>query len=274
MVRPPEEVYTHSHHPVVLAAHARRTAEEAASFLLPHLEPGMSLLDLGCGPGSITVGLARYVAPGRVVGVDAAPAALEHARALAAAEGLDHVDFVQSDVYGLPFPDASFDVVYAHQLMQHLADPVQALRESRRVLKPGGYIAVRDADYGTMTWYPASTHLDRWLAVYRSLARANGGEPDAGRRVVHWVRSAGFEHLHATSTTWTFATPDDRHWWADLWAGRLEEADLMARAIEAEATTASEIEVIAQAFRDWAAHPDGWFAFIQGACLGRRPSTD
>jgi SAM-dependent methyltransferase len=267
MSRPNGEVYTHSHHPVVLAAHARRNAEEAAAFLLPHLEPPMAVLDLGCGPGTITVGLARYVAPGRVVGVDAAPAALEYARTYAAEQHMESVEFVESDVYALPFADGAFDVVYAHQLMQHLADPVAALIEAKRVLRPGGYIAVRDADYGTMTHHPHDARLDRWLETYCALARHNGGEPDAGRQLLAWVGEAGFEHLHATTSSWVFATPDERRWWADLWAGRVDVPAVGGRAVDLGIATADEIVAIKTAFHDWAARPDGWFAFIHGEVL-------
>ena len=133
---------------------------------------------------------------------------------------LDNLRFEVADVYTLPFAAASFDVVYAHQLLQHLADPVAALREAARVLRPGGYVAVRDADYGTMTHHPNDPTIDRWLEVYRTVARANGGEPDAGRHLLEWVLAAGFEHIHAGASSWVFASPDDRRWWADLWADR------------------------------------------------------
>ncbi len=271
MSRPEGEVYTHSHHPVVLAAHARRTAEEAAGFLLPHLEPPMTVLDLGCGPGTITVGLARYVAPGRVVGVDAAAEALEHARAHADDQHMDGVEFVEADVYGLPFEDGAFDVVYAHQLLQHLADPVAALIEAKRVLRSGGYIAVRDGDYGTMTHYPHDARLDRWLELYCALARSNGGEPDAGRRLLSWVRSAGFEHVHPTTTTWVFATPDERRWWAELWAGRIDVPAVGGRAVELGLADVDDVTAIQAAFREWADMPNGWFAFIHGEVLATKP---
>jgi len=269
--RPDAEIYTHSHHPVVLAAHARRTAEEAAAFLLPHLEPGMEVLDLGCGPGSITVGLARYVAPSRVVGIDSAPEAIDAARNHAAAEHMDAVDFVESEVYDLPFADDSFDVVYAHQLLQHLAEPVAALGEARRVLRSGGYLAVLDADYGTMTHYPNDPALDRWLDLYHAVARANGGEPDAGRRLVDWVMRAGFEHIHPTASSWVFATPDERRWWAELWAGRIDVSRFRDRVIELGVGSAADLAAIGDAFTTWASDPAAWFAFIHGEVLGRAP---
>ncbi len=131
------EVYTHGHHPVIVAAHAERTADEAAAFLLPRLEPGIDLLDVGCGPGSITRGLADYLGPsGSVIGVDNSEQAIAEARH--SAHRSVGLKFEVGSVYALPFPDASFDVVFGHQLLQHLADPVVALVEILRVLRPGG----------------------------------------------------------------------------------------------------------------------------------------
>lgn len=261
MSRPDDEVYTHTHSEIVLDAHGRRTAEEAAAFLLAHLRPGMRLLDLGCGPGSITIGLARYVAPAETVGIDQAEEALESARKRATDHSMSHVRFERADVYELPFGDDEFDVVYAHQLLQHLADPVAGLTEAHRVLRPGGYVAVRDSDYGTMTHYPHEPMLDVWLERYHRTARGNGGEPDAGRRLMEWVRAAGFEHLHATTSTWLFATPEDRSRWAGLWT---------SRRLRNDDRSSSEDAAIREAFHRWAEHPDGWFSFIHGEVLARK----
>src|SRR3984957_6621919 len=147
--------YTHGHHESVLRSHTWRTAENSAGYLLPHLRPGMTLLDVGCGPGTITADLAALVAPGRGVGLERAEGVLAQAGAAAAAKGVaNHVEFAVGDVHALHFPDDTFDVVHAHQVLQHVADPVQALRELRRVCVPDGIVAARDADYAGFTWFP------------------------------------------------------------------------------------------------------------------------
>ena len=147
--------YTHGHGAAVLSAHSRRGAEDSAAYLLGRLRAGMDLLDVGCGPATITADLAEHVAPGRVVGLDAAPGALEAARATLAERGLSgQVELTTGDVMALPFDDDSFDVVHAHQVLQHLGDPVGALTEMRRVARPGGIVAVRDAVYSAMSWFP------------------------------------------------------------------------------------------------------------------------
>src|SRR5262249_51078888 len=145
----------------------------------------------------------------------------------------DHPDvsFATGDVYRLDLPDASFDIVHAHQVLQHLADPVAALKEMRRLVRPGGIVAVRDADYGSFTWYPADARLSRWLALYHEIARANCGEPDAGRYLRAWARQAGFTRVEASASAWCFATPEDRAWWGGLWADRITRSALAAQAI-------------------------------------------
>ena len=192
MSQPPADRYTHGHHAAVLAAHRARTAENSAAYLLPHLRSGQRLLDVGCGPGTITIDLAERVAPGAVVALEREPAVLVEVERLAAERGATNLSTTTGDVYALDFADGAFDVVHAHQVLQHLSDPIAALREMRRVTKPDGLVAVRDADYAAMTWYPAEPRLDRWLELYHRVARSNGAEPDAGRRLLAWARAAGF----------------------------------------------------------------------------------
>ncbi|HEX4218534.1 MAG TPA: methyltransferase domain-containing protein, partial [Acidimicrobiales bacterium] len=147
-------VYTHGHHESVLRSHTWRTAENSAAYLLDHVVPGTALLDVGCGPGTITIDLAKRVAPGPVVGIDASAPVLEKAARRAEEEACTNVTFRVGDVTHLELEDGSFDVVHAHQVLQHLPDPVAALREMRRVCRPGGIVAARDADYAAMTWFP------------------------------------------------------------------------------------------------------------------------
>ena len=121
----------------------------------------MDLLDVGCGPASITADLAELVAPGRVVALDASPSAIEAARATLAARGLlGGVELAVGDAFALPFEDGAFDVVHAHQVLQHVHDPVAALKEMRRVVRPGGTVAVRDAVYSAMSWFPRPEGID------------------------------------------------------------------------------------------------------------------
>ena len=261
--------YTHGHSAAVLSAHSRRGAADSAAYLLAHLRAGMDLLDVGCGPASITADLAERVAPGRVVALDAAAGALEAARATLRERGLsEQVEVTSGDVMALPFEDASFDVVHAHQVLQHLADPVGALAEMRRVTRPGGIVAVRDAVYSAMTWFPEPAGMEQWRSVYMATARANGGEPDAGSRLLSWARAAGFTDVTASASTWCYATPADRAWQSQTWAQRCLTS-FGPRAVELGLADRADLEAMAQAWRQWGDSEDAWFVVVHGEVLAR-----
>lgn len=262
-------VYTHGHHASVLRSHRWRTAENSAAYLLGRLRPGASLLDLGCGPGTITADLAALVAPGAVIAVDAAPDVLEEAGRLAAERGLDNIAFTVADVHDLPYSDGAFDVVHAHQVLQHITDPVRALGEMRRVCADDGIVAARDADFAAMTWYPEVPALDEWLSLYRRVARANGGEPDAGRRLASWARRAGFREVTSTASVWCFANPEDRAWWSGSWAERVVRSTFAERALSGGHATRDDLERISAGWRAWGADEDGWFGVLNGEIICR-----
>ncbi len=263
MTRP--TVYTHGHHESVLRSHRWRTVENSAGYLIPHLRQGLSLLDVGCGPGTITADFAARLAPGRVRGIDAATEVVA-----AAQRDYPGVAFGVDDVYRLQEADGSWDIVHAHQVLQHLANPVAALTEMRRVVKPGGLVAARDVVYAACTWYPEDPRLDRWLALYDEVARANGGEPDAGKVLLSWARRAGFTDVVATTSSWCFATPADRTWWGHLWADRITSSAFGHQAVREGRATAAELADIADAWRAWSAAEDGWFAMLHGEIVCRR----
>jgi SAM-dependent methyltransferase len=229
----------------------------------------MTVLDVGCGPGTITLDLAAAVAPGIVTGVDVAAAALDAARAEAVARGTRNVRFIEADVSRLPVEPASQDIVHAHQVLQHVADPVGTLRSMAEATRPGGTVASRDADYGAMTWHPHEPELDRWRELYHAVARANGGEPDAARRFPEWARRAGLADAVLGASTWLLATPEDRAWWGGQWADRTIGSAFGRQAIELGLARTDEIEGIAAGWRRWAAHADGWFVVVHGELLAR-----
>ncbi|MFE6160277.1 class I SAM-dependent methyltransferase [Streptomyces sp. NPDC056486] len=268
----PEEtaVYTHGHHESVLRSHTWRTAANSAAYLLDSVKPHMRILDIGCGPGTITADLAELVPEGHVTGVDHAPGILDRARATAAERGLDNVEFAVADVHALDYPDDSFCVVHAHQVLQHVGDPVRALSEMRRVCAPGGIVAARDADYSAMSWYPNSPAMDGWLDLYRRVARANGGEPDAGPRLKSWALEAGFDDVTAGASTWCYSSAQERAWWSGLWADRTVASAYAARAVDGGHADAGELRAIADAWREWGERDDGWFAVLHGEILCRK----
>lgn len=271
MAQPPADTYTHGHHESVLRSHRWRTIENSAAYLAPYLAPGMNVVDVGCGPGSISADLARLVRPGRVLAVDNVAAIVEQAAGEIAGRGTDNIEFAVADAYELNLPDDSFDVVHAHQVLQHLSDPVAALAEMRRVCRSQGIVAARDADYGAMTWYPADPVLDRWLELYHDVTRSHHAEPDAGRRLHTWARQAGFPDVAVSASVWCFASAAERKWWGGLWSDRVLESEsaFTELVIDGGFSDPGELEQIAAAWRRWAHHEDGWFCVVHGEVLCR-----
>lgn len=259
------ERYTHGHHESVLRSHSWRTIANSAAYLEPHLRPGLHVLDVGCGPGTITAEFADRVGPdGAVMAIDAS---LDVVKLAAETQPRPNLTFTIGDVYAIDAPDNSFDIVHAHQVLQHLADPVAALREMRRVCRSGGLVAARDSVYPGMAWHPQSPDLDEWLALYMAITSANCGHPDAGRRLLAWAHAAGFDNVTPSAGVWCFATPADRAWWAGLWADRVLESTLAKQAIDGGFATSNDLERLSIAWRQWGADPDGWFAMMHGEIL-------
>jgi 2-polyprenyl-3-methyl-5-hydroxy-6-metoxy-1,4-benzoquinol methylase len=263
------DIYTHGHHDAVLRSHRWRTADNSAAYLLPRLRGGQRLLDVGCGPGTLTADLARRVAPGEVVGVDTAPQVVDEARSHSAAAGVTNTEFVSADFRDAGFAAGSFDVVHAHQVLQHLADPVGALAAMAALTRPGGLVAARDSDYSAFCWWPPEPGLDRWLEIYLAVARRNGAEPDAGRRLRAWARAAGLADVLYSTSTWTFTSAEDRRWWADLWAERSVGSAFAEQAVAYGIATPAELREIARGWPAWADHLDAVFVVVHGEILAR-----
>ncbi|MDQ0647204.1 SAM-dependent methyltransferase [Microbacterium natoriense] len=259
--------YTHGHHESVLRSHNVRDISNSAEYLRAHLTGSTKLLDVGAGPGSITVDFASVVA--HVTATEIDENALSLSRGLAESRRATNIDFSVEDVHVLSFADDSFDVVHAHQVLQHVGDPVQALREMRRVAVPGGVVAARDADYAGFIWFPVLPELDRWLDLYRRAARANGGEPDAGRRLLSWARAAGFDDVTVTASTWCYATPEERSWWGGMWADRILESALTRQLLDSRMASEAELRDISDAWKRWADDGDGWFLVPHGEIIAR-----
>lgn len=170
---------------------AQRTADAHAGFFLPYLKPGWDVLDAGCGPGTITLGLARAIHSGRVVGIDTEDSQFEQGRAAAHREGLN-VEFRQGSVNELPFEDRKFDALFSHAVLEHLSDPAAAIAEFRRVLKPGGVIGLRAGDLGGLLIDADSDGPAQAFASYLAQQKEGDKDPNVGRKLARLMRNAGF----------------------------------------------------------------------------------
>lgn len=261
--------YAHGHHSSVLRSHSWRTAENSAGHLLPHLRRGMSLLDVGSGVGTITADFAALLAPGEVVGVDASAEVVASSTAEAATRSLNNLRFEVGDGYRLGFADHSFDVVHAHQVLQHVGDPVAMLREMRRVAAPGGLVAVRDVDYEGVIWSPRSTELDEWLDLTLRVHRKVSGEPAAGRYLKAWAREAGLTDATHSASVWLFESDEDRAWWGGSWAERALNSNFAENVLRYGLADRSALTRISEGWKRWADDPDGWLLMPHAELLAR-----
>ena len=263
------DAYAHGHHASVLKSHTWRTAENSAAYLLPHLATGSRVLDIGSGPGTITADFAELVAPGQVVGVDASAEVNAKATTDAEPRNLENLRFETGDAYELQYPEASFDVVHAHQVLQHVGDPVAMLREMRRVTTPDGIVAARDVDYGGVILSPDSEVLDEWLTLYLRVHAGVSGEPRAGRYLKSWARAAGFSEVTSSASLWLFETDEDRAWWGGMWAERILSSAFADNALRLGLAEQADLERISEGWKRWASDPDGWMLMPHAEILAR-----
>lgn len=247
---------------------ATRTAEKQAAFLLPHLRPGMDLLDCGCGPGSITVGLARVVAPGRVVGIDKDASQIEAANAHLADQQVPNLRFETADIYELPFPDASFDAVFTTSVLMYLPDPLAALRQFHRVLKPGGVVGIRDPDHEAQLCAPPDPMLMRCWQLLDALIQRKGGNPYIGKHQRGLLRQAGFVNVQAAASCEYWSTAEATRQWGNVLAGIMGEDTYVQQFVDYGLAERQELERIRQAWQAWGEHPDAFFADVYCEAVG------
>lgn len=243
--------YTPGHGSNAVNFMRHRRAATHAAFALHLFKPGMAVLDCGCGPGSITLDLARLVRPGSVVGVDAQGEQFAEARAVAAGEDLD-LRFQEASVTALPFVDATFDAVFSHALFEHLSNPAAAAREVARVLKPGGFFAVRSPDWGGFLLYPYPPVVMQAILAYQKLQRAHGGDTQVGRKLPAILRAAGFARIEPSAS---YEIYDDPRRIAEYLAVQLDRGAEVTRMRAEDVETREAI-----ALRRWCADPDALFA--------------
>ncbi|EME40499.1 hypothetical protein DOTSEDRAFT_74159 [Dothistroma septosporum NZE10] len=257
--------YSHGHHASVVKHHAKRTVENSAAFLLPHIKKNSRILDIGSGPGSITIGFARLAPEGHVTGGDIVPEVLKEAEVLAKEQNIRNISFQQIDANALPFEDASFDITFCHQVLQHVGDPVGVLKEMRRVTKPGGLVAAREADYRAFVWYPEPKELDRWGEVYQGIGKANGAEPNAGRYLRKWAAEAGFTPSAVTFTwaPWNFQHEEAKQW-GITWADRVRYSSFATSAKKHGMAGDADLESMAKAWLEWSEDPQAFIVVPNG----------
>lgn len=258
--------YMHGYSKSVLASHQWRTVQNSAGYLLPFLNKTQHLLDLGSGAGTITCDFTELV--GRVTALELNDKALDITREEAKRRNVE-LEYAIGDAHALPFEDNTFDVVHTHKVLQHLEDPAQALKEMRRVVKPGGIVGSCDSDYAVFTWFPDNPMLEEWRKLYIDIARSDGGEPNAGRMLLDWALRAGFTDITPGATAWCFATPETRDYWGGMWAKRILNSSIADQARE-RGVSQQALQDISDGWTRWKDSKNGWFMVPQGTIVARK----
>ena len=250
--------------------HGGRTAEKQAGWFLPYLKSGMALLDCGCGPGSITVGLAKAVDPGRVIGVDISADTLKLAEERAASARISNIQFEIGDICRLNFPDNSFDAVFSHNAIEHIPEPDKALKEMRRVLKPGGVIGIRDVDHGGQLIAPVSELMGKLMPIWDSHLASLGGCGQLGRHLGKLLFEAGFTEVKVSASYDVYNDPEGRRIVAASAIGHLNEETVAKHAISSGLASLEELEAIKKELQNWQDIPGAFLADAHCEAIGRK----
>ena len=263
------EEYLHGYTAEHRAFLSSRTATREAAFFLPYIKPGMRLLDCGCGMGALTTSLAKWLAPGEVVGFDREQSQVDAARAWAAEEGVGNVRFETGNIYEIAFPDASFDAVFAFTVLEHVREPLRAMREMRRVLRSGGVVGLCDPDYEGQLQAPSSPGLQELMKLMRGFSEEHAS-PYYARHQREYLLEAGFARTEGFALA--------------VGGGNAQMSPFMFRNIikptmdairpwilERGLATSSHLDEILAEAEAWSKRPDAFFALIQCAAVAWAP---
>lgn len=263
-----KERYSQRANPGFEAVMALRTATKEGAFFLRCLRPGMRVLDVGCGSGSITRGFAEAVAPGQVVGIDFQTSQINQAEASRESQGLTNLRFEEADAYQLPFPDQSFDAVFANAVLWHLREPDRVLANIRRVLCPGGIVGIRDCDWGGRICSPSIPLLEKWWPLTIQIRQRNGGNPFLGRNLRRLLLEAGFQGVEMSASLWTAGTPEQVRNCATFLKAQLN--GFASTALEEHLIDQTNLQAFADAIDTWSGCRDAFYMDTYCEVLGFR----
>ena len=248
-----------------------RSAARYADFVLPLLDRGDRVIDVGCGPGSITIGLAQAVR--HVTGVDVDEEEFADARAHASSHGIDNVTFREGSIYELDFEDASFDAGTLFAMLETLDDPLAGLAELRRVLKPGAVVAASSIEYGGLILHgPDEPLLRRFYELRLAIWEDQGDvHPHRGRELRGLLLGAGFTDVEANLTSFSYGTQEQVRTFGLGRAGDCRDEWYVEGVTRLGLADREELDALEGAWTRWAESPDAFAAFAWGRATGRNP---
>ena len=249
----------------------RRNAADNAAHLLPHLEPGLRVLDFGCGPGTISVGLAKAVEPGELHGIDIEGSQIAMARSAAAAGGHDNAFFRIADVTDIPYDDDSFDVAHCHTVLNHVPDTQAALAEVKRVLKRGGIVSGREMIGEANFFAPGSSDVDGAMKTFLRLLEANGGHPQMGKDLKRVFFKAGFADIEAGASFETYSTVNDIYFFHAFAGGWFFSPETVKAVTKHGLATREQIDEWRSSLDEWRDTPGAISAIAWGHAIARKP---
>ncbi|PWY81506.1 S-adenosyl-L-methionine-dependent methyltransferase [Aspergillus sclerotioniger CBS 115572] len=259
----------------MLQTYSVRTAVNTSAYFIPRIQPHMKILDIGCGPGSITLDLAALVPQGSVIGIDCSETAINSANDLTRKRGTENASFQVASVLDLPFEDGTFDIVCAHQVLIHLPNEsgrtgaVEGLKEMRRVCKPGGLVCARECDWRSAVIHPSIPGVLDSMKLVEQLTALKGTSPYGGL-ARSWAEGAGFHasDVEASAAAVYYSRPEEVNWWGETMAQRLEQGSSLDVGIKEGFITESQREQLPVAWREWAQQSDALFSMtdIQVIC--------
>lgn len=255
--------YSQGYDTSVSNTHLWRTAESCSSYMLHLIKPNSVILDVGCGPGSITLDLAKRVPSGKVIGIEPSVEVLDEANKKLAENDITNAEFKVALAYKLPFDDNTFDIVHSHQVLIHLVNPLLALQEMKRVVKPTGYVCCRDADLDLTTAYPTK-YNDSIRYYFLSKTTRSPTCATRGRSLHELAQKAGFKPrlIRSTAGNWCISSPADRAWFGEMYKNRIEKS--FETFDENPDANEKKKEEIIKAFNDWIKDDLGWLLMIHG----------
>ena len=263
--------YTMGFSEEMLESLRRYTAEASAAYLLPYLRPGLRVLDLGCGPGTISAGLAKAIEPGELHGVDMEESQIDLARETVKWHGVDNAIFHVGDATNMPFEDGFFDIAHCHNVLMHIPDTAAVLAEVKRVLKPGGIIGCREMICESCFSHPDFGVLRHSWSMFEDLLEADEGHPQIGKDLKGHIIDAGFANARVTMSCDIYSTPEDIEFiyrFANKW---FLSPEIVEAAIKYGASTRELCDRIREAYDKWKDHPGAFCALVFGEIVANRP---